>query len=199
MESYISVATLRNWDRLNVTDAGKKLTKRANKTHSARTILPTEYVTDSNNIPAVEQIIEIVGASDATIPTAMYSLALNLLRQRKLLSGASSNPTNVDAFIKEYEYLGNDANLRQLLLPDNENDILGLVYQSLLLEGTKNQQGLYYTPSSIVDSMLRETVVGDRKTVLDPCCGSGSFLRNTQVIDPMQLFGIDIDPVAVML
>lgn len=58
-------------------------------------------------------------------------------------------------------------------------DIIGAVYGRYLLEG-KHEQGRYYTPEPVVQTMLdmcgyTGPKVLDRK-LLDPACGSGSFL-----------------------
>jgi hypothetical protein len=82
-----------------------------------------------------------------------------------------------------------------------ESDVLGNIYEQYLgnilkstpkrakLEGSKahrKEQGIYYTPSYIVDYMVKHTVGEYIKThspeeirnvkILDPSCGSGSFL-----------------------
>ncbi|MBU0572130.1 N-6 DNA methylase [Patescibacteria group bacterium] len=72
-------------------------------------------------------------------------------------------------------------------------DVLGSVYEQYLgyvqgIDGTKSKrkkQGIYYTPSYIVEYIVRNTLgnilsdqperIGDIK-IIDPACGSGSFL-----------------------
>ncbi|MCK4319453.1 N-6 DNA methylase [Candidatus Micrarchaeota archaeon] len=74
-------------------------------------------------------------------------------------------------------------------------DVLGSIYEQYLghviskkgdSKGKRKQQGIYYTPSYIVDYIVKNTVgeyiKGKRKDtvknikILDPACGSGSFL-----------------------
>ncbi|MCK5459642.1 N-6 DNA methylase, partial [Candidatus Parcubacteria bacterium] len=94
---------------------------------------------------------------------------------------------------KEYSYLLN------CLLP-KQRDVLGFIYQSLLLEGKKSQSGSYYTPSNIVDEIISEYIKKDLK-VLDPCCGTGQFLLAFADIikDPSKIYGVDIDEIAVRI
>ncbi|MCK4745078.1 N-6 DNA methylase, partial [Candidatus Parcubacteria bacterium] len=94
---------------------------------------------------------------------------------------------------KEYSFLLN------CLLP-KQRDVLGFIYQSLLLEGKKSQSGSYYTPPNIVDNIIDEYVKKDSK-VLDPCCGTGQFLLAFADIikDPNNIYGVDIDEIAVRI
>ncbi len=80
------------------------------------------------------------------------------------------------------------------------NDILGLLYQSLTAEGNKSQAGSYYTPKRIVDEVVAECVQLDF-VVLDPCCGTGQFLLSAseKVKNPLQIWGFDIDELAVKI
>lgn len=83
--------------------------------------------------------------------------------------------------------------------PDNENDLLGLIYQCLRSEGEKNITGAYYTPQKIVSRMAGGFGGAENSLILDPCCGSGAFLTGFDDHDPSCLFGVDIDPLAVMI
>ncbi|NOR45324.1 MAG: N-6 DNA methylase, partial [Candidatus Delongbacteria bacterium] len=67
----------------------------------------------------------------------------------------------------------------ELISENNEID-RNVRYQSNFKEGSKSQKGSYYTPENIVLDAIK--VAGDLngKTVCDPCCGSGSFLRSFQ-------------------
>jgi type I restriction-modification system DNA methylase subunit len=122
-----------------------------------------------------------------------------------------------------------------------EADILGRVYENFIghltsgkkrfkekeSKGKRKEQGIYYTPTYIVDYIVKNTL-GEliknksldelRKIkVLDPACGSGSFLiKAFQVLDSYyekksgyptdfkkndilkdNIFGVDLDPKAV--
>lgn len=77
-----------------------------------------------------------------------------------------------------------DDRLATLDLPTDEADLLGLVYQCLLSEGHKIRTGYYYTPKAVVDWMLGGFSFANGETLLDPCCGSGSFLLASATPDP---------------
>ena len=48
-------------------------------------------------------------------------------------------------------------------LPEQEQDILGLVYQSLLSEGEKNLMGSYYTPNHISCNIIKNFDLSNNK------------------------------------
>ncbi len=78
-------------------------------------------------------------------------------------------------------------------------DIVGIIYQSLLQEGSKSSQGSYYTPIDIVDSIFSK-FCGPRAKFLDPCCGTGQFLLGAVragFANPECIYGYDIDDLAV--
>jgi tRNA1(Val) A37 N6-methylase TrmN6 len=47
--------------------------------------------------------------------------------------------------------------------------------------------------------MVSDIKLKSTDKVLDPCCGSSMFLMNIPNIKPEQIFGVDIDPVAVLI
>lgn len=91
------------------------------------------------------------------------------------------------------EYLLNAA------LPLEEPDFLGIIYQSLLNEGNKNQKGSYYTPQAIVKSLT--AALSANSIFLDPCCGTGSFLlgAGAKICNPENIWGCDIDEIACFI
>jgi len=56
------------------------------------------------------------------------------------------------------------------------SDILGRVYEDLIPEDERHRLGQYYTPPPIVDLIIELCVKSPNDVVLDPGCGSGSFL-----------------------
>lgn len=101
-------------------------------------------------------------------------------------------------------------------------DVLGLIYMSLSNIGDRKNSGSYYTPTAIVENVVTEIFQSvnecSTKSFIDPCCGSGNFLLKTFLqlreealkcgksmeeaelyIIEKQLFGYDIDPIAVVL
>lgn len=59
--------------------------------------------------------------------------------------------------------------------------------------------GSYYTPKKITLDMTKDLDFSDGQTFLDPCCGSGAFLLSLENVNPNQIYGIDIDKIAVMI
>ncbi|MDR0911414.1 MAG: SAM-dependent methyltransferase, partial [Methanobrevibacter sp.] len=104
-------------------------------------------------------------------------------------------------------------------------ELISSIYESFLLEEKQQKEGIFYTPLSLVDYMLNDTVNKTLESkneckVLDPACGSGIFLveslrriieaeKNLSVMDENlsierltelvknNIFGIDIDKNAV--
>ena len=62
-------------------------------------------------------------------------------------------------------------------LEDIEHDVLKELYESLIDPSQRHQLGEYYTPDWLADLMVREVVTDPlNQRVLDPSCGSGTFL-----------------------
>lgn len=191
----ISAATARNWARLHTSaSAEERLVSRANKQCSPKRIEPTEYLTHPENLASVRAIVNYADRQKLGIPEVLLSLGLNLLTHH----GLDDKP-HVAEVLREYRGIAVDPHLTTVPLPTDEVDLLGLVYQCLLSEGHTNRTGSYYTPKIVVDRMLDGFSFANGETLLDPCCGSGSFLLAAPAPDPKQLFGTDIDPTAVMI
>lgn len=199
MEQAVSSATKRNWRRLHVTDFRDKLRSRANKTLSMKRWVPFEYLFDQNHLTMLDRIVRYMETRVTNTQAAFYSLCINLLRRNGLLNRFQARTSGASEFVKEYGALPADEWLLSCDLPADEYDFLGAIYQTLCVEGERNRKGLYYTPSNIVKKMLGGLDFSGGQTLLDPCCGSGSFLVNVRTDHPERLYGIDIDPVAVML
>jgi len=90
-------------------------------------------------------------------------------------------------------------------------DILKGVYQELIDMDTRHRLGEYYTPDWLCERIVREFDFGKCKKILDPSCGSGSFLRaaiqrikqqnpeKTPEEINRQIYGIDIHPLSVQI
>lgn len=107
------------------------------------------------------------------------------------------------------------------------SDIVGTIYNTYVGRKEKREKGQYYTPSQIVTYILDEVgyqtgpaIIGSNKKLLDPACGSGSFLVSAakrlveaykgdaaQIEDPVtvleqvrnSLYGFDLNPFACYL
>lgn len=97
-----------------------------------------------------------------------------------------------------------------------DEDILKSLYQELVDPQARHDLGEYYTPDWLAELMVERTVGEDSdKTVLDPACGSGTFLaatirRKKQLLKKKKprerletilstVKGVDIHPLAVIL
>ena len=99
---------------------------------------------------------------------------------------------------------------------DVDEDVLKGVYQELIDIDTRHALGEYYTPDWLCERIVKEfhfTSEGPGKTskILDPACGSGSFLRaaihRIKELNPDvtveelsdNIYGIDIHPLSVQI
>src|SRR5581483_6738177 len=63
-----------------------------------------------------------------------------------------------------------------------DSDIIGTIYNTYVNREEKRNKGQYYTPPKIIDYILDQVgytginVIGANKRLIDPACGSGSFL-----------------------
>jgi type I restriction enzyme M protein len=107
-----------------------------------------------------------------------------------------------------------------------DSDIIGTVYNTYVNREEKRNKGQYYTPPAIINYILDNVgytgrnTIGSNKRLIDPACGSGSFLvtaakrlvaaykgTREQVDDPatvleriqQNLFGFDLNPFACYL
>ncbi len=92
-----------------------------------------------------------------------------------------------------------------------EEDVLKGVYQELIDLDTRHALGEYYTPDWLCERVVREYDFQPADHILDPSCGSGSFLRaivhRLRELHPglppedisQQVHGIDIHPLSVQI
>jgi hypothetical protein len=103
------------------------------------------------------------------------------------LAEAYREPFEEETFAWVLETNGEmDEALQRLILRVNAYDfstlseeVLGDIYQNFLPPDKRKRLGEFYTPKEVVDLILRETALGHGDLypeVLDPACGSGSFL-----------------------
>jgi tRNA1(Val) A37 N6-methylase TrmN6 len=197
-----------------------RLNGRANKRLSTITFIPSEYIDDSELTHDIENIIAFIQEKNISIDLALFLLSLNILRSKDLIKG--ENLTDVLKFHKKtfkHDNLTNEIKLwyKELdktdlnnyhqelfskVLPE-VNDLLGVIYQSLSLEGDKAKKGSYYTPKSIVDDIVNSHLnkSNEETLILDPCCGTGQFLlsASNKIKNPKNIWGFDIDRLAVRI
>ena len=185
----ISEATRRNWDKLK-NSKGDRLTRRANKSRSQKVITPEGYVT-AGSLP---RFVEELKVAQYPINELIFSLCAMFVETNKV------SEANRKRFFEEYSnYQRLDISVPRQILKNRQDDWIGYVYQSLTSEGSRITTGLYYTKPVIVSEMLSDIHVLDGEKFLDPCCGSGIFLLKVDPAKMEQLYGIDNDPLAVMI
>ncbi len=198
----ISKATKRNWERLNLTEEeiALKLTSRANKSFSKKHIIPKEYFSDKSNIKIVKNLLEYISQKNISIENAIYNLVINHLLKYKLITIKDNKIDSSNKHLKKIlsEFKKNKLN-KELLnfnLPNNEIDILGIIYQCLMQEGSKNKKGSYYTPQKIIQDFLQ--YIKKDTILLDPCCGTGSFLISLgdKIKNPENIYGVELDKIS---
>ena len=106
------------------------------------------------------------------------------------------------------------------LAPEYARDLLKKLYHYLLPREIRHDLGEYYTPDWLAERLIRQTLVRDlgdpTKRILDPACGSGTFLvlvinhikrealrrrmGPTETLDAIRrnVIGFDLNPLAVI-
>ncbi len=186
---FISKATQRNWDKLK-SDGTDRLKRRANKSRSQKIVTPEGYVMAGSLPRFVEELRDTTYPIDALI----YSLCAQYVEHNKVVEA------NRKRFFEEYAHYNKvDVYVPRQILKNRQDDWIGFVYQSLTTEGSRILKGLYYTKPVIVNEMLSDIRILSGEQFLDPCCGSGIFLLKVEHAELEQLYGIDNDPLAVMI
>ena len=186
---FISKATKRNWDKLK-NSGDDRLMRRANKSRSQKTIVPDDYVM-AGSLP---RFVEELRHQQHPINDLIFSLCAMKIEHNKV------DEANAKRFFEEYNgYHRIALEVPRQILKNRFDDWIGFVYQSLMAEGHRILTGLYYTSPAIVEEMLSDVRMTTNQRFLDPCCGSGIFLMKVEGARPEQLYGVDNDPLAVMI
>jgi rubrerythrin len=119
---------------------------------------------------------------------------------------------NLDELFEEIDHLLEFKFEMGNLSEELEEDLLKELYQNIVTRGEREILGEYYTPDWLVERILGEVLKDkDIRTlkVLDPACGSGSFLffaikRKREENVPLReilssVVGLDINPLAVLI
>lgn len=94
-----------------------------------------------------------------------------------------------------------------------DEDLLKELYENLVDRETKHDLGEVYTPDWLVEVTLQEAGFGIGKSLLDPACGSGTFLftairllrekglKGANLVDEAleNIVGVDVHPLAVTI
>jgi hypothetical protein len=142
----------------------------------------------------------------------------NELRPEDLQQGYLHKLSN---FFGYYDYRSKQGKFFPYQFDKIPIELISNIYESFLKDETKKGNGVYYTPSFLVNFMLTQTLSVKIKektnaTLLDPACGSGTFLveafrilikannagldyeKKKQILQT-QLFGIDLDERALQI
>jgi type I restriction-modification system DNA methylase subunit len=144
-----------------------------------------------------------------------------------ILEGSIFNKYNIKNFVDNdfFHWVKSERNFRRLrkvfrLITqeistfdfDNvDEDVLKGVYQELIDLDTRHALGEYYTPDWLCERVVAEFDFKSTDKILDPACGSGSFLRaaihRLKELNPKitaeelnnAIYGIDIHPLSVQI
>ncbi|MCK5687180.1 N-6 DNA methylase [bacterium] len=199
-----------------------RLRKRANKQKSSCSFIPDEYLDNVTFVHEVKKIRDLFLSKNLDLETSIFVLVLKqLVLSKEVVFLQSKNILKLESYtnwkrncVKEELHSWNEElkvnvnsnidayrDLFDVLTDKNHDDTLGVIYQSLLLEGSKSKQGSYYTPKIIVDSIFNTFDKGIGK-YLDPCCGTGQFIIGairSGYSNPEYLYGFDLDTIAVKI
>ena len=162
----------------NTTIQNKSKQNRLNNEH----IIPTHCLTNKEVSVFLKSLINYKISKE----TILFSIGCELVK-------GNSNP-HLEQFLSEYSFqkiqIGN--------IPKNEFDLLGSIYQYLNSKKENLEKGSFYTNYEIAKDFVKDLDFTLNQTILDPACGSGSFLFNSNA-GPKQIFGVDNDPIAIMI
>lgn len=165
------------------------------------------------------------------IAHAVLGLAVEAIPPASLLSGQRFDESGIygvvepDFFDWIVEVEGGETFVRTLARrlarfdwSNVEQDVLKVLYESIIGADTRKRLGEYYTPDWLAEAVVAESVVEPLTTrVLDPACGSGTFLfhavrayirageQQGQALPDLlegvtrHVLGMDLHPVAVTL
>lgn len=165
------------------------------------------------------------------IAHAVLGLPIQALNPAALLGGEKFDESGIhgvvepDFFDWVVEIEGGDVFVRTLAKrlarfdwSKVDQDVLKVLYESVIGTATRQRLGEYYTPDWLADIVVRETVADPlNQRVLDAACGSGTFLFHAirlyvaaaelkgmpvgELIDGItqHIIGMDLHPVAVTL
>ena len=144
-----------------------------------------------------------------------------------IINGSIFHKYNIQNFVDNdfFHWIGSDRNFsglkkvfrliaQEISAYDFNNvdeDILKGVYQELIDLDTRHSLGEYYTPDWLCERVVNEFEFKANDKILDPACGSGSFLRaaihRSKQLNPKitveelnnAIYGIDIHPLSVQI
>ncbi len=204
------------------------LKSRRNKKYVSGSFFYKNYISSSSkNIHIVSDLLNYINENKKTFSASeikyiIADCALQLLVQCKkynldICGNYLCEFLNNNISLKQYnnlmdelidnknsalEFIKNNQNIFKNYKYEKNEDILGLLYISLSNLGNRKAGGAYYTPTRIVEKVIKSYDFGDfkNKKIIDPCCGSGNFLLQLPDNIPVEnIFGNDIDNNAIQI
>ncbi|MGN0505367.1 MAG: N-6 DNA methylase [Lachnospiraceae bacterium] len=206
--------------RSHLLSAGENTCKsRRNKAYITETASYASYISpDSPNhalLGCLLARLEDTAPSEELLSLILAEYALRLLMQAMPPEAFPEAASLADDLLSDKKQAkGLLSHAEKALLPPvtyvPSEDTLGFLYLSLKQLKERKCSGAYYTPPHIVKKLVSEpcfSASGKQDSgstapvsVLDPSCGTGSFLLQLPEHIPLSsIYGIDIDPVAVAL
>jgi len=183
----ISNATIKNWSKTWTNNFSSKLKNRANKRLSEKKFIPEEYIEYTSIIESAYLYYNLW----FSIKEIIFSIILNMTKD---ISNIFLNWE-----LKTWD-IWNDRIIKDLLNIKIEWkwDILWWIYQSLLTEWEKNKKWSYYTPDYIVKEQI-DIFFNDWQKIIDPCCWTWQYLINISSSNPLNIWGLDLDELAIKI
>jgi N-6 DNA Methylase len=165
------------------------------------------------------------------IAHAVLGISVTSLEPATILSGEKFGEAGIRGVVEQdffdwvVEVEGGETFIRTLakrlvrfVWSDVDQDVLKILYENFIGAGTRKRLGEYYTPDWLADAVVSEAIPEPlRCRVLDPACGSGTFLFHAirryiaaaeseglgirEVLDGVtsHVLGMDLHPVSVTL
>jgi len=171
----------RVFDRMiikNTTIQNKTKQNKLNNQH----IIPSHCISN----PKVNDFLKSIINYKESKESILFSIGCELVR-------GNTNPY-LKQFLSEYSF----PIVKIENIPYDEFDLLGSIYQYLNSKRENLERGSFYTDYKIAKDFVNDLDFSKNQLILDPACGSGSFLFNSNA-SSNQIFGVDNDPIAIMI
>ena len=182
------------------------LKSRRNKKFVSGNDLYSSYVSKtSENLAIVQNILLAIKEHEIETNSEIISTIISYFARQIITQDCEFL---VQDIVKNFGYLQDFVDMYpdifdEKLKKEPNEDVLGLLYISLKNLGDRKSKGAYYTPTTIVKKLIEsafENVDCAKKSVLDPCCGTGNFiLQLPKMFSCENVFASDIDLMSVLI
>jgi SAM-dependent methyltransferase len=145
-------------------------------------IIPSHCISNPKVNDFLKSIINYTGSKQSIL----FSIGCELVR--------GNTNSHLKQFLSEYSF----PIVKIENIPYDEFDLLGSIYQYLNSKRENLEKGSFYTDYKIAKDFVNDLDFNKNQLILDPACGSGSFLFNSNA-SPNHIFGVDNDPIAIMI